>query len=546
MRFAMKNSIYYTILFILLPLSVEYGENRQLNNRRQEELSTQILDGFDSKPITTNTMLVNLTNVNVLDWYTTDSQLGIRWIDGDHVLVFTHGIWLTGMANDSLIGTTSGWGLDYSPGPIMDGQAAMIAQPQDSSSYRIYHIDQNSGPGDADYDDWPTQWGAPRHPDGSPKIYGDQTAYMIYNDAHPSEELKGYPESDATPIEIHETVWSQSINEQDANQADLEKILFFRYQLYNRGFNDINDVSLAMWTDLDIYDASANWGGYNSTGDFSYNYLYADWQPGFIPRACAYVLLQGPLTDQDGESGTAFGQEYSDKTNLGTTASWFIQDDSTPVGDGDIIGVFPRELEQLRNITLGFMLNGEQIIHPITGEITTYTYDGNPATGEGWVRDGWGGGGAGFVSSSASFEFPAGDSTEAIYAFVVAFGDSFSQALTDLENQVLDLRDWWENHQLGIDDESDESIPNSITLFDAYPNPFNPTTNIRFTLKTENNVLLQILDISGKTVEILANGNLRSGNHKFQWNPKNHSSGIYFVHLNTPHNSETNKIIYLK
>ena len=99
-------------------------------------------------------MSIKLTNINALDWYSMGTT-GITWLNGNHDIIFTHGIWLTGMIGDTLIGTTSGWGLDYSPGPIIDGQAAMIVQPEDSNTYRIYHIDQNSGPGDSDYDEWP-------------------------------------------------------------------------------------------------------------------------------------------------------------------------------------------------------------------------------------------------------------------------------------------------------------------------------------------------------------------------------------------------------
>ncbi|MBL7013779.1 MAG: T9SS type A sorting domain-containing protein [Candidatus Marinimicrobia bacterium] len=537
----MKNYLIYYLSILLFASSFLYGDRGYF--RQQQESTTHILDGFDSKTISTNTMSINLTNVNSLNWFIEGSYIGVEWLSGNNYLVFTHGLWLTGMADDSLIGTTSSWGLAYSPGPIIDGQAAMIAQPNDSTEYRIYHIDQNSGPGDSDYDEWPVHWGAPSNPDGSPKIYGDQTAFMIYNDAHPSVELRGLPESDATPIEIHETVWSYDEN---VNLAVLDQTIFFRYQLFNRGSTDINEASLALWTDLDIYHASANWGGYNTNGNYAYNYLYQDGYDGYIPRAIAYVLLQGPLAEQNGETGIAFGHQYSDKTNLGTTASWFIVDDSPPVGDGDILGVFPDELEQLRNITLGLMPNGDPIVHPITGEITPYTHDGNPATGEGWLWAGGAGGGAGFVSSSSNYDLFSGDSTEAIYAMVVALGDSFSDALVNLENQVMDLRDWWEENQLDIYDENYEQIPDSFELLNAYPNPFNPTTNIQINVRSESDISLQILDISGRTVETLLNGIVPMGRQDIQWNPQNHASGIYFIHLTSKHKSQSKKIVYLK
>jgi hypothetical protein len=500
---------------------------------------------YDTKLITTNTMSVRLTNINALDWYTT-GDIGISWLNGNHDIVFTHGIWLSGMIGDTLIGTTSSWGLDYSPGPIIDGQAAMIVQPENSNSYRIYHIDQNSGPGNPDYDEWPVQWGAPDNPDGSPKVYGDQTAYMVYNDAHPSDDLRGFPQSDPTPIEIHETVWDHSTDNSNENEAELENVIFFRYQLYNRGNNDINDAALALWTDIDLYWASDNWGGYNANGNYVYNYFWADDEEGYLPRACTYVLLQGPLVSDNGETGIAFGKEFADKSNLNTTAGWYIVDDSFPVGNGDVFGVFPDELEQLSNISLGLMPNGDPIIHPITGDTTTYTHDGNPATGDGWLWDYGSGGGSGFISSSSTFELPAGDSTEGIYALVVALGDSFSEALINLEDQVLDLKEWWVDNQLSIYDDEKESIPEFFQLFNAYPNPFNASINIQWQTSFEKNIEINVYNLLGQKVANIYSGLSNNQLHEIKWQPEQLSSGVYILELTDNIISEHQKIILLK
>lgn len=96
--------------------------------------------GYDVETVTTTTIYGAFTNIGRLDWHT-----GIRWVEGDHWVEFQHGLWVTGLISDSLIGTTSGWAIDHSPGPIIDGQAAMLIHPEDSTKYRVYHIYSSSG-----------------------------------------------------------------------------------------------------------------------------------------------------------------------------------------------------------------------------------------------------------------------------------------------------------------------------------------------------------------------------------------------------------------
>jgi hypothetical protein len=518
--------------------------NGWLGKEQQEQFTNQI-EGFDTKIITTSTMSVKLTNVNALDWYSGWGS-GIEWIDGDHDVVFTHGIWLSGMIGDTLVGTTSSWGLDYSPGPIIDGQAAILTNPADSLAYRIYHIDLNSGTGDFDYDEWPVQWGAPDYPDGSPKVYGGQTAYMVYNDAHSSNDLRGFPESDPTPVEIHETVWDHSTDDSNEDEVELENVIFFRYQLYNRGNNDINDAALALWTDIDIYEALSNWGGYNENGNYVFNYFWGDVEEGYLPRACTYVLLQGPLVSDNGETGISFGKEFADKSNLNTTSGWYVVDDIFN-SIGDELAFYPDDFEQLRNISLGLMPNGEPIINPITGDTTTYTYDGNPVTNEGWLWDDMGtGGGSGFISSSSTFDLDAGDSTEAIYALVVALGDSFSEALINLEDQVLELKEWWVDNQLGIFDNEKELMPESFKLFNVYPNPFNPSLNIRWQSSLNKEIEINAYNILGQKVESIFSGNSNKSMNQIMWTPENLSSGVYIIEITDQVTSDHQKVILLK
>ncbi len=85
----------------------------------------------------------------------------------------------------------------------------------------------------------------------------------------------------------------------------------------------------------------------------------------------------------------------------------------------------------------------------------------------------------------------------------------------------------------------------------SYPNPFNPTTIINFSLPKENEVILSIYNIKGQQVKTLTDDHYEKGEHSIIWNGKDSnnkvvSSGIYFCKLKVGNYSKTKKMILLK
>ena len=81
------------------------------------------------------------------------------------------------------------------------------------------------------------------------------------------------------------------------------------------------------------------------------------------------------------------------------------------------------------------------------------------------------------------------------------------------------------------------TLPACVTLHSNYPNPFNPTTTISFSIPEESNAELSVYNIKGQKVKILANNEFNKGNHSVVWNGNDYtgkpvSSGIYFYKLN--------------
>ncbi len=97
---------------------------------------------------------------------------------------------------------------------------------------------------------------------------------------------------------------------------------------------------------------------------------------------------------------------------------------------------------------------------------------------------------------------------------------------------------------IGVDDEN--QIPKNFKLFSPYPNPFNPTTAIRFLVTPNQKTTLRIFDINGRLVDELVNGELVTGEHKIVWNAGNQPSGVYFVRLESGNLIETQKVLLIK
>jgi len=102
----------------------------------------------------------------------------------------------------------------------------------------------------------------------------------------------------------------------------------------------------------------------------------------------------------------------------------------------------------------------------------------------------------------------------------------------------------------GTEDE-DRLLPAEFTLEQNFPNPFNPSTMISFSLKEDADVNLVVYSLLGNKVTTIYSGRASIGRHQFEWNGKNDSgravaSGIYLYRLEVGLNSLTRKMLLLK
>ncbi len=125
--------------------------------------------------------------------------------------------------------------------------------------------------------------------------------------------------------------------------------------------------------------------------------------------------------------------------------------------------------------------------------------------------------------------YPKGDYTKDAKNFFVPFKhDSTEKSYKQVKNLLP------EKSILSKTDENEK--PTEYVLSGNYPNPFNPTTTIKYALPAESNVELKIYDLMGREIRTLVNGNDGIGYKEIMWDGKNNngvqvSSGIYLYRL---------------
>ena len=89
-------------------------------------------------------------------------------------------------------------------------------------------------------------------------------------------------------------------------------------------------------------------------------------------------------------------------------------------------------------------------------------------------------------------------------------------------------------------------LPIEYVLYNVYPNPFNPVTNIIYGLSEYTNVQIVIFDLSGKQVKSLVNEFQAVGYHSTGWNAEYYPSGVYFVKMIAGEYVSTQKLMLVK
>ena len=95
------------------------------------------------------------------------------------------------------------------------------------------------------------------------------------------------------------------------------------------------------------------------------------------------------------------------------------------------------------------------------------------------------------------------------------------------------------------------TVPNRYDLKPNFPNPFNPSTTIEFSLAKHGHVQLEVFNILGQRVRLLASAEYSEGIHQVVWDGKDESgntvaSGVYLYRIRTESYVKSRKMVILK
>jgi len=90
------------------------------------------------------------------------------------------------------------------------------------------------------------------------------------------------------------------------------------------------------------------------------------------------------------------------------------------------------------------------------------------------------------------------------------------------------------------------TVPENIILYSNYPNPFNPSTKIKYSIPQTSQVQIKIFDVLGNEIETIVNEEKPAGTYELTWNAVNLPSGVYFYHLCAGSFIGTKKMMLIK
>ena len=444
-----------------------------------------------------------------------------------------------------------------------------------------------------DLAEWPWRKGAPfvdknhngtMDPGENPGLENaSQVLWLSCNDLDEavSKSSKGDP---PIGLEVQVTLWAYR------GAPNLEDIIFKRYRFLYKGTSlssstsRIDSMFLTQWVDPDIGDGSNDLGGCDSLLDLGYGYngKYNGndqdrvYQSLNIPTpGLGYAILQGPVVPGNGEETAIFN--FGTRTGFKNLPMTSYAVHMTGLGDGlNEPGKFPTYYYW--NVARGYQPwsgFGQDPGYSFTPWLdhekkpTKFMYYGDPVSRTGWIASrptyNWYqspnntdfmGGDLRFYLNLGPFSMALGDTQEVVIAMIASAAPTSAENATWIKNRAKYVRaiypklgEYVAGFLTSVDGQS--SVPGEFSLDQNFPNPFNPSTRIGFTIPDPGHVKLSVFDILGQEICVLRDGYLSAGHHTVLWDSRNTSggtspSGVYFYKLTKGNHQEVRKLLLLR
>jgi len=280
------------------------------------------------------------------------------------------------------------------------------------------------------------------------------------------------------------------------SDQSVNKTLFLKYTITNMSLAQATNVYVGLHNDWDLGKA-VNSTGYLQTDSLLYVYDTNDANQPYIAVA-QLGNVSSNLAIDNGYSGTQSDYRFS-----------IYYDPSNPAYDGYTVK------EKENSLVAG------DSIHTLNNTDVSVATASGPYT----------------IEKDQSI----------VVGFVVAYGNTLSDLQAQVEaarsKQVFKVTQ--PTMTTGVEQTTNE-IPTETRLSGNYPNPFNPTTTIRYDLSKPGNVNLTVYNLLGQKVASLVDRFQRAGSYQVRFDGQNMSSGIYLVVLKTGSQMQTRKMTLLK
>ncbi len=399
-----------------------------------------------------------------------------------------------------------------------------------------------------------------------PGLMYDQTYFTVFHDGIPANQRR-LNNVEPLGIEIRQTIFASE------NLFGLDNTIFVRYSILNTGLktDTLNEVIFSLCLDPDLGYMNDDLVGCDTmlNSGFAYN-DGPDSLFGEKPPVLHTTFIQTPIKYTGNLRDTAIVRYNSltqEVETAGYTNTEFVAHTNYYfIGWSDFVSAASE-----RNRMLGRYYTGE-IIDPCNWELgevfdddcsqinPLFWYSGDPLTKKGWINT--------FVNdqrqliSTGLFELIKDQPQEIIIAYTLAEGYNNIPAFSVARERIKEVfREYNANFPNSFDitdlPNDPEKLTYDFTLEQNFPNPFNPATTIRYSIKgidyLDNpernksvNTKLIVYDIIGRKVKTLVNEIKAPGPYEVQLNASQFASGVYFYRLTAGDFVQTKKMILLR
>ncbi len=270
------------------------------------------------------------------------------------------------------------------------------------------------------------------------------------------------------------------------NDAANDDYIIMRYRIKNTTAATISNFYMGIYDDWDIGTGGANnKANYDAVNKIGYVYRSDN-----VPTTYTGMTLLSP----------------------GTPTWWAIDNDNTLAGNP--FGVYDgfTDAEKFQSISSGIGRTAAGVAG--TGSDVSASYGSGPYT----IAPG----------------------QEIIIAYALVAADNLVNLQINANNAKIKY-----NTVLGINT-FDPLLPSKYSLSQNFPNPFNPTTNINFSLVKSGFTSLKVYDMLGKEVATLVNGIQQAGSYSYSFDASKLSSGVYYYKLESSDFADTKRMMLVK